>query len=86
VNFAWRRNILKESNVKPRMDTITHEPLPAALDEDLQIVHATLSVIASDVQALSREAAYAVSAAMDHVHAARSQLSRARTPDKAAVP
>ena len=50
--------------------------MPPMLDEDLQIVHATLAAIVQDVQRYSDDAGEEIVAAMDHVHAAHDRLVR----------
>lgn len=61
------------------MDAISVSPRiekPQRLDEDLQIVHATLAAIVEDVQQYSGDAGREVAVAMDHVHAAHDRLMR----------
>jgi len=67
--------------VKRAMDAISLEH-PQRLDEDLQIVHATLAAIIEDVQHYSDEAGQKVAAAMDQVHAAHHTLAQLRTTDE----
>ena len=57
------------------MNTVTAEPAQI-LNEDLLIVHATLAAIVGDVQRYSGDAAHAVSAAMEQVHAAQHTLAQ----------
>lgn len=51
---------------------------PQRLDEDLQIVHATLAAIVEDVQHYSGDAGRKIAAAMDQVYAAHDDLARLR--------
>lgn len=51
---------------------------PQRLDEDLQIVHATLAAIVEDVQRYSGTAAQAVTVAMDRVNEAHHELAQMR--------
>ncbi len=49
-----------------------------ALDEDLQIVRATLATIAGDVHHFSGEAGYAIVEALDKLNYAQEEVSRLR--------
>ncbi len=48
------------------------------LDEDLQIVRATLAVIADDVHSFSGEAGHAVVEALEKIDHAQSEVARLR--------
>jgi len=48
------------------------------LDEDLQIVRATLAVIADDVQQFSGEAGHAIVEALEKIDHAQTEVSRLR--------
>jgi len=50
-----------------------------ALDEDLQMVRATLATIAGDVHHFSGEAGYAIVEALDRLNYAQEEVSRLRT-------
>lgn len=61
------------------MDTISVAPRtesPERLDEDLQIVHATLSAIMNDVQSYSGAAGVDIAVALSHVNAAHNRLAQ----------
>lgn len=51
---------------------------PERLDEDLQIVQATLAAIAQDVRYYSGDAGQALAVAIDHVGAAHQALAQLR--------
>jgi hypothetical protein len=59
-----------------------HLDTPERLDEDLQIVHATLAAIVDDVQQYSGDAGRKIAAAMDQVHAAHDELVRVKAADR----
>ncbi|HWA85209.1 MAG TPA: hypothetical protein VG710_03210 [Opitutus sp.] len=56
--------------------------LSPTLDEDLQIVHATLAVLVEDVQQYSDDAREDIAAAMGHVHAAHDRLMRLQATER----
>ena len=54
-------------------------PNVQVLDEDLQIMRATLATIADDVQSLSGEAGHAVVEALEKIDHAQAEVARLRT-------